>query len=87
MHCVELSTKFRELNMEKLHKIKKEERGVYTYRGFTIVKEYFICGGMVSNWGVWDNEGFLLDRTATRAEAVKIIDEICASLGIETKED
>ena len=83
MHCIELSTKFRELIMGKVHKIKKEERGVYTYRGFTIIKEYFIGGGMVFYWGVWDNEGFLLDRTATRAEAVKSVDDICASLGIE----
>ena len=73
--------------MGKLHKIKKEECGVYTYRGFIIAKERHICGGMVFDWAVGDSEGFLLDCTATRAEAVEIIDEICASLGIETKED
>jgi len=83
MHCIELSTKFRELIMGKLHKIKKEECEVYTYRGFTIVKECYICGGMVFNWGVWNNEGFLLDCTATRAEAVEYIDEICSFWGIE----
>ena len=69
--------------MERLHKITKEESGVYTYRGFTIIKELHICGGLVFNWEVWDNEGFLLDSTFTRKEAVKAIDEICSYLGIE----
>ncbi len=69
--------------MAKLHKIKKEECGVYTYRGFTIVKERHICGGRAFDWAVWDNEGFLLDCTATRAEAVKSINEKCSLWGIE----